>query len=240
MIGLGTIINVAAIVAGGICGLLFGKLLKEKLQDALVKALGVATIFLGIGGCMEKMLKASADGNLSSVGSMMMILSLVLGTLIGELLDIEGLLVKFGAWLRKKTGSEGEKGFIDGFVTTSLTICIGAMAIIGSIEDGINGNYSILAAKAVLDLTIVMIFAASMGKGCIFAAIPVAVLQGTITVLAKLIAPAMTEHALSNVSYVGNILIFLVGLNLIRDKKIRVANMLPAVILAVLASYLPL
>lgn len=239
MVGLGTLINVAAVVAGGIGGLLFGKLLTEKLQDALMKVLGISTMFLGIGGCMEKMLKASQDGALFSVGSMMMILSLVLGTVLGEILDIEGLLVRFGAWLRRKTGSEGEKGFIEGFVTTSLTICIGAMAIIGSIEDGISGNYSILLAKAVLDLVIVMIFAASLGKGCIFAAIPVAILQGSVTVLAKLIAPVMTEHALSNISYVGSILIFCVGLNLIREEKIRVANMLPAVLLAVLASYLP-
>ena len=129
---------------------------------------------------------------------------------------------------------------MDAFVTASFTVCIGAMAIVGAIEDGIFGNWSILGAKAVLDLIIIMIMTCAMGKGCIFSAIPVAILQGSVTILAKLLQPLMTASALWNVSMVGSVLIFCVGVNLIWGKMIRVANMLPAVLLAILAAFLPL
>ena len=239
MIGLGTIINVAAVIVGGLLGLVFGKLLKENVQESLIKAMGIAVIFLGIGGCMEKMLTAGADGIISTGGSMMMILSLMLGTVVGEILGLEHQIERFGSWLKVKTGSSGEKRFIEGFVTTSLTICIGAMAIIGAIEDGINGNYSILAAKAVLDCVVVLLLTSSLGKGCIFAAIPVAILQGLVTILARVIEPVMTEAALNNLSYVGNILICCVGINLVWNLKLRVANMLPSIVFAVIAAFIP-
>ena len=127
---------------------------------------------------------------------------------------------------------------MDAFVTASLTVCIGAMAIVGSIQDGILGDYSILAAKAVLDLIIILVMTCSMGKGCIFSAIPVAVFQGSITALAGLIRPLMTEAALGNLSMIGSILIFCVGVNLVWGKKLKVANMLPAVVFAVAAAFL--
>jgi len=128
---------------------------------------------------------------------------------------------------------------VDGFVTASLTVCIGAMAIVGSIQDGIYGDYSILATKAVLDLIIIMVMTCSMGKGCIFSAIPVAALQGGMTLLARLIKPLMTQAALFNLSLVGSILIFCVGLNLVWGKKVRVANLLPAIVFAVAIAFLP-
>ena len=127
---------------------------------------------------------------------------------------------------------------MDAFVTASLTVCIGAMAIVGSIQDGILGDYSILAAKAVLDRIIILVMTCSMGKGCIFSAIPVAVFQGSITALAGLIRPLMTEAALGNLSMIGSILIFCVGVNLVWGKKLKVANMLPAVVFAVAAAFL--
>ena len=114
------------------------------------------------------------------------------------------------------------------------------MAIVGAIQDGLTGDYSILAAKAVLDLIIIMVMTCSMGRGAVFSAIPVAVFQGSITLLAGLVKPIMTEAALANLSLVGNVLIFSVGVNLVWGKKIRVANLLPAVILAVAASFLPI
>ena len=129
---------------------------------------------------------------------------------------------------------------MDAFVTASLTVCIGAMAIVGSIQDGIVGDYSILATKAVLDLIIIMVMTCSMGRGCVFSAIPVAVFQGSITALAGLVKPLMTDAALGNLSLVGNVLIFCVGVNLVWGKKIRVANLLPAVVVAVIAAFLPL
>lgn len=239
MAGLGTVINVGAIVAGGVLGLFSGRLLKDETQESVMKTLGIATVFLGIGGCMSKMMTADKSGILSAGGTMMMILSLVLGTLAGEALRLEHQMERFGSWLKEKTGNSGEHRFTDAFVTASLTVCVGAMAIVGSVEDGISGNYSILAAKAVLDFAIILIMTASMGKGCIFSAIPVGILQGSITALARLIQPVLTQSALNNLSYVGNILIACVGINLIWPKTFKVGNMLPAVLLAMILSYLP-
>lgn len=238
MVGLGTIINSTGILAGGLLGLLLGRFVKDNVQDSLTKTCGICTLFIGLAGAMEGMLRIQ-DGGLASAGSMLIIGCLAIGTLLGELLNIEHAFEQFGQWLKIKTGNAGEKGFVDAFVTASLTVCIGAMAIIGSIQDGIAGDYSILAAKAVLDLIIIMVMTCAMGKGCIFSAIPVALLQGSITLLASLLRPVMTDGALSNLSLIGSILIFCVGVNLVWGKKLRVANMLPAVIIAVIAAFLP-
>ena len=129
---------------------------------------------------------------------------------------------------------------MNGFVTASLTVCIGAMAIMGSIQDGISGDWSTLGAKSILDLVIVMVMTCSMGKGCAFSAIPVLLWEGGLTLLATVIKPILTEAALGYLSLVGSVLIFCVGVNLVWGKKIRVANLLPAVILAVIAAFLPL
>ena len=196
-------------------------------------------LFLGIGGAMEKMLTSAADGTLSSGGTMMLIASVVLGGLVGALLNIEGAMERFGKWLRKITHSEGDGGFVDGFVTASLTVCIGAMAVVGSIQDGILGDHSTLFAKAILDLVIILVMTAGSGKGCIFSAMPVAVFQGTITALSKLLEPIMTPAALNNLSLVGSVLIFCVGVNLVWGKKVRVADLLPSLIFAVACAYLP-
>lgn len=238
MFGLGTIINVIAIVLGGILGALFGKLLQERHQDSLSKACGICVLFIGIGGALEGMLTVS-DGGITSGGSLLIIACLAIGALIGELLDLEALLERFGQWLKVKTGSSKDRHFVEGFVTASLTVCIGAMAIVGAIEDGLHGDYSILLTKAILDLIIIMVMTCSMGKGCVFSAIPVGLLQGCVTALAVLIKPVMTDAALANLSLIGSILIFCVGVNLVWGKKIRVANLLPAIIVAVIAAFLP-
>ena len=172
MFGLGTIINVTAIVAGGVMGLLFGKKLTERYQSNLMMASALCVLFIGVSGCMEQMLKLTENG-LSSSGSMMMIACFAVGALLGEWIDLDTKMEQFGEWLKEKTKSDGDNAFVDAFVTASLTVCIGAMAVVGSIRDGIYGDYSILTAKAVLDMIIVAIMTASMGKGCIFSAIPV-------------------------------------------------------------------
>lgn len=238
MIGLGTLINAAAIAAGGLLGELFGRVLKENVQDTLTKACGISTLFLGLAGALEGMLKVSGN-QLESSGAMLVVGCLALGGLAGELLGIEAGFERFGDFLREKTGNGRDSRFVDAFVTASLTVCIGAMAIVGSIADGISGDYSILATKAVLDLIIIMVMSSSMGKGAVFSLIPVAVLQGSITLLARWIAPWMTAAALSNLSLVGNVLIFCVGVNLVWGKVVRVASFLPAVVFAVLAAFLP-
>lgn len=237
MAGLGTIINTAAIIVGGGLGMAFGRFMKDSMQDTLCKTCGVATMFLAIAGAMEGMLSIR-DGGIVSGGSMLIIGCLAIGSLIGEFLDLESAFERFGEWLKLKTGNARDKGFVDAFVTASLTVCIGAMAIVGSIQDGIRGDYSILAAKAVLDLIIIMVMTCSMGKGCIFSAIPVAIFQGSITALAGLLRPLMTDAALANLSLIGSILIFCVGVNLVWGKKLKVANMLPSVVIAAAAAFL--
>lgn len=233
MAGLGTLINALAIIAGGIIGMVFGKKIPERMQETLLKVNGTAVLFIGIGGVMSKMLTIK-DGVVNTQGSMMMIGSLAIGTVAGELLDLDGWMHRFGVCLQKKTGNGSDSHFIEGFVSASLTVCIGAMAIVGAIADGIDGNHSVLFAKAVLDLIIVMVMSASLGKGCLFSFIPVVILQGSVTLLAKLIAPLITTAALNHISYVGSVLIFCVGVNLVFDSKIRVANILPAILVAAL------
>ena len=238
MVGLGTIINTAAIVAGGVLGKLFGRFLSESAQESLTRVCGVSTLFIAIAGALEGMMKVQGD-SLTSGQSLLIICCLALGALIGEMLGIEDGFQRFGEWLKRKTGNERDAGFVNAFVTASLTVCIGAMAIVGSIEDGINGDYSILATKAVLDLIIITVMTGSLGKGCAFSAIPVAILQGGVTVLAGLLRPVMTSGALSNLSLIGSVLIFCVGVNLVWDRGLKVANMLPALVLAVAAAFLP-
>lgn len=237
MIGLGTIINTAAIVLGGLMGLLFGKMIHPGIRDTLMKGNGVCVLFLGIAGTLEQMISVQ-NGRLQSTGSMMMILSISLGALIGESINLDGRIERFGQWLKHKSGNAKDRHFVDGFVTSSLTVCIGAMAIVGAIQDGLTGNYSILFTKSILDLIVVCIMTASMGKGCIFSAIPVALLQGSVTALAGVLEPVLTDAALSNLSFVGNILIFCVGVNLVWETaRIRVANLLPSIVIAVIWSF---
>lgn len=234
----GTIINVAAIVAGGFGGLAFGKVLTKNRQDMLMQVLGLCTMFLGIGGTMQEMLVINSDG-LATQGTMMIIGCLVAGALIGDVLDIEGGLEHFGDWLREKTHSGGDGTFTEGFVSTSLIVCVGAMAIVGAIKDGLSGDMSVLLAKAVLDCVLVMIMTSAYGIGCIFSAIPVFILQGGVSLLARVVRPFMTEAALSNISLIGSMMIFCVGVNIIRHRQFKVANMLPALILAVIWAFMP-
>ena len=236
MIGLGTIVNVVAIIAGGVCGLLFGKLMGARLQEGLNMACGVCVLFLGIGGAMQGMLTVDG-GAVVSGASLLIIASIVLGTLVGEAIDIDRWVNRLGAWLKKKSGSANDATFVDGFVTASITVCVGAMAVVGSIQDGIYADHSTLFAKAILDFIIVMCFSCSLGKGCAFSALPVGVFQGSITALAVFIKPFMTDAALVNLSLVGSILIFCVGVNLVWGQRIRVANMLPAVLVAPLLAF---
>ena len=233
----GTLINTGAIIAGGLFGALFGRLIRERHQETLTMACGVGTMFLGIAGAIKYTLHSDL---LPGGGGMLIVACLALGGLIGEIINIEGLFERFGEWLKQKTGNAKDQGFVPGFVTASLTVCIGAMAIMGAIQDGISGDWSTLGAKAILDLIIVMVMTCSMGKGCAFSAIPVFLWEGGLTLLASVLRPVMTDAAMGYLSLVGSVLIFCVGLNLVWGKKIRVANLLPAVILAVVAAFLPI
>ncbi len=232
MIGLGTIINVVAIIAGGIIGIMGGKWLSERCQETLIRSMGVCVMVVGLAGALEKMLSVDG-GKLTSGGTMMLVVSMAIGALTGEILDLDRRMEGFGRWLREKSGNGKDNLFLDAFITATMTVCIGAMAIVGAVEDGINGNYTILAAKALMDFVIILVMASSMGKGCIFSAIPVGIFQGSVTLLARLVEPLLTVAALDNLSLVGSVLIFCVGVNLIWKNTIRVANLLPALIVAI-------
>ena len=239
MYGLGTIINVAAIIVGGLLGMLFGRFIGDRHRDMLCKACGLSVMFIGAAGAFRGMFSV-VDGKIVYGGDFLIIGCLVLGALVGELINIEGGFERLGAWLKEKTRSTGDGNFIQGFVNASFTVCIGAMAIVGAINDGLYGDYTVLVTKSILDFIIVMVMAASLGKGTLFSAIPVALLQGGVTALSLLIKPIMTETALLYLSVVGNILIFCVGINLVFGKKIKVANLLPALLFAILAAFIPI
>ncbi len=233
MIGMGTIANVAAILVGGCIGLLFRGGLKEHYQQAVTKSLGLCTVFIGASGALPGLLTAE-NGILTGVSireTLGMILSFALGTLLGEWLDFDGKMERLGAWLKQKATRGEDSQFIEGFVTASLTVCIGAMAIVGSIQDGLSGDPSTLFTKSILDFLIVMIFASTYGKGAIFSALPVGVLQGCVTLCAGLLSPLFRPEVIANLSFLGSILIFCVGVNLAFGAKFRVANMLPALLL---------
>ena len=239
MIGTGTIINSLAIVIGGCIGILLKNLFSLSMQDGLKKACGISVMFIAIAGAMEGMIKIS-EAALVAEKSMLVVLCMTLGTFIGEAIGIDKIFESFGIWLKNKTGNKSDSSFINAFITASFTVCIGAMAIVGAIEDGLRGDFSILAVKSILDFIIVAVLTSSIGKGAIYSAVPVFILEGSITLLAKFISPLMTEIAINYIGLVGSILIFCVGINLIWDNKIKIANMLPALILAVVFAYFKL
>lgn len=233
MSGFGTLINMAAIVLGGFVGLFFGRYLSETMQKSLLAVTGVCVLLIGILGLVSEMITVT-DGKLTSANPLMLILCLVIGTAVGEWFGLETRIERFGVWLKARSGSEKDPGFLNAFVSSSLVVCVGAMAIVGAVEDGLSGNIAMLEAKSVLDAIIIMIMAASLGRGCLFSAIPVGLLQGSVTALAVWLRPFMTQAVLSAISAVGSVMIFCVGLNLVFTLKIRVANTLPSLVLTVL------
>lgn len=235
--GIGVLANVVGIVFGGIFGLGFGRLISERFQKTLMMACAVSVMFLGLTGTLKEMFVLTGDGTVGLTGTYRMLASLIGGALLGEAINIEDRLEDFGAWLKKRTGSSGDTRFVDGFVTASLTVCIGAMAVIGSINDRLLADPSVLFAKTALDMIIVMIMTASLGKGCIFSALSVGVFQGAIFFAAGFLQPVMTPVVLSGLSAVGDILIFCVGTNLLGLPHIRVANFLPSLVIAVLWTF---
>lgn len=243
--GFGSVVNAALVAGGGIIGILVGRFLKERFQETILKILGFAVIVMAIGGTLSQMLVVevtSVDGgfqaSLDTQGTIMMVISLAIGAFVGELIDLNKRFESFGTFLRDKSGSKKDPRFVDAFMTASLTVCIGAMAIIGSIREGISGDASILITKALIDFIVVLTMSASLGKGCIFASVPVLVLQGSMTFLASFLEPIMTAAAISNITLVGNVLILCVGINMVWQKTVRVANVLPAIIVAVVFAFI--
>ncbi len=233
MLGLGTIVNVVAIIVGGLLGLLFKGGLKERFREVLMQGCGLAVIFIGAAGAFE-MIFSVKGRSLSSGHTMLIVLSLVLGGLVGELINIEKGLDSIGEKLKKIVKAGGDNKFVDGFVTASLVFCVGAMAICGPIDEALTGDSSTLFVKSILDMIMVMVLASVYGVGAIFSALAVGVYQGVFTIFGVFIADFMTDSLILTLSGVGSILIFAVGVNLLFPKKIRVGNLLPALLVPVI------
>ena len=219
---LGTIVNTAAIVLGGLLGLLFGQALPEKMKKTVIQGIGLAVLL--IGGSMA----------LQTKNPLIVIASLVLGGVIGEWIDIELRLQHFGQWLEQRLAKNGQvTGFTKAFVTASLIYCVGAMAIMGSLESGLKGNYNILFAKSMLDGISALVFASSMGIGVLVSAVPVFVYQGAITMSAGLLQGILSAQVIAEMSAAGGLLILGIGFNILEFKEIKVGNLLPAIFIAV-------
>ena len=232
MIGLGTIVNTAAVIFGGVLGNLLKNGIADRFQKILMQSLGLATIFIGIGGVLKHMLVVE-NGSISTQGSILLIFSLVIGCLLGEWLNIESKMEKIGVKLKSLARVKSDNRFVDGFVNASLIICVGAMAIVGAMQDGLTGDSSMLIAKSLLDFVIVAVLTATYGIGAAFSAVPIFLYQGSITLIAFLFGAIISDGLIAELSFVGNALIFCVGVNLVREKTFRVANMLPALLIPV-------
>ena len=213
---LGTIVNSLAIIAGALVGLCFKNGIPEKYNKTVMQAIGLAVLLIGI------------KGALGCDDLLIIIISLAVGSLIGELIGIEYYLEKLGKMLEKRF-SKGSSTFSLGFVTASLMYCVGSMAIVGSLESGLTGNHDTLFAKSTLDGIVGIILSSSMGLGVLFASVPVFIYQGGITLLAGLLKPLLVPAVISQMSATGGLLIVALGFNMIREQKIRVGNMLPAI-----------
>ena len=234
MIGLGTIINTVAIIIGGLLGLLLKNGIAKQFESILMQALGLATIFIGASGVLKYMLVVE-NGAIATRGTMLLIFSLVIGSLLGQWLDIEARMETLGIKLKAAVRIKNDNLFVEGFVTASLIVCVGAMAIVGAMQDGLSGDSSMLIAKALLDFALVAILASAYGVGPVFSALPIFVYQGAITLIAALFGNVISDGLIEMLSFVGSALIFCVGINLVREKTFRVANMLPALLIPVFA-----
>jgi uncharacterized membrane protein YqgA involved in biofilm formation len=224
-----------AILVGGTTGLLAGKKVSEAVRATVMQALALAVFLIGVGGALSAGFVIE-NGAISTRHTMMVIASLVIGGISGEIINIEKRLENLGNAIQAKLGgkgtrSAGSQGFAPGFVGASLVYCVGAMAIVGSLNDGLSGNYELLFTKAILDGVSAVVFAATLGYGVVFSAFSVGIYQGLITALAALLAPVLTGPVIEQMSVTGSLLIVGISINLLGMAKIKVGNMLPALII---------
>ena len=232
MKGLGTLVNFAAVLAGGIIGMFLKNGISERLRVIVTQACGLSVIFIGAAGVLCGMLRVS-DGIITSQNAMLITALLVTGGIAGQIINFEKRLDSLGERLKSLVGKSGDSRFVQGFVTATLVICVGAMAIVGSLKDGISGDVSMLFIKSVLDFVIIVVLAAVYGSGVMFSAFPLLGYQGLITVFAAVLEPFMSEALISDLSCVGSVLVFGVGINLTFGNKIKVGNLLPAFLIPV-------
>lgn len=219
---LGTIVNAAAIIIGGLLGLFFGQAVPERMKKTVIQGIGLAVLLIGLSMALE------------TKNPLVVIGSLVIGGIIGEWINIEKRLYQLGTWLDNQlfAGSKGGN-FTKAFVTTSLIYCVGAMAIMGSLESGLMGNNNILFAKAALDGISAIVFASSMGIGVLVSAVPVFLYQGGITLSSSLVQGILSSTVIGEMSATGGLLILGIGLNILEIKEIKVGNLLPGIFAAI-------
>lgn len=230
----GTLVNCAAVIAGGAIGLIFKKGIKETYTESINKSLGVAVTVIGLNGVITNMVSYEG-GKLTSSGELLLVIFLVLGTLIGELMRLDD---RFNSLSNKIDGKFRSGGFASGFVNGTLLFCVGAMTIIGSINDGLLGDSSVLFVKSALDFTAAIIFGATLGFGVIFTCIPMLIYQGGITLLAGTLSNVLVGDVLTQVCTAGYAIIIAIGLNFLLTKKFKTLNMLPAMFLPVAYHYI--
>lgn len=220
----GSFINVALVVAGGALGLLLKKGLPERVSDAVMKGLGLCVLYIGIDGCLE------------GQNALVTVISMAVGTIFGSAVDLDKHLNNFAKKIETKLSrkSDGKSDFAQGFVAATLLFCVGAMAIVGSLDSGISGDYSTLATKSVIDGVSSIVMASTMGYGVLLSSIPIFLYQGSITLLAGVVAPFLNDYTVAEMTCVGSLLIIAIALNMLNITKIKVMNSLPAVFLPVL------
>ena len=217
----GTIVNSLSITAGALLGIVLKKGIKDDYKTTIMDGIGLTVIIIGI------------MGGVKSENIILVIASIVIGSLIGEIIGIEKKLDTLGQKLQKSFGGH-DSNFSKGFVTASLVYCVGAMAIVGSLESGIQGNHQTLFAKSILDGISAIIFSSTLGIGVAFSALPVFIYQGTITLLANSVKDLLTPEVINEMSAVGGILITAIGINILEIKKIKVGNMLPGIFIPII------
>lgn len=217
---IGVFVNVATVFIGSLVGLLLKKGIPDRVTGALMAGIGLCTVYIGISGA------------LNGENTLVLILSMAIGTIIGTLLDIDGQLNRLAAYVESKFKQEnGQVTVVEGFVTASLLFCVGAMTIVGSLQAGLTGDCEMLFTKATLDLISSCVLAASLGIGVMLSDIFVFVFQGGLVLLARVIAPFLTDYAIHEMTCAGSVLIIALGLNLIGVTKIKVANYLPVLLI---------
>lgn len=220
---LGTIVNCITIAVGCFLGLIAKGKISERIGDTIMKGLALCTMYIGISGALE--------GN----DTLQMIISIAIGALIGEIIDIDKWLEKLGEFLESKFNKEGKSGSIaQGFITSSLLFCVGAMAIVGSLESGLKGDNTTLFTKSILDGISSIIFTSTLGIGVIFSIGTVLIYQGGIAICAGMLSNVLSSVVITNMSAVGGLLILGLGLNMLGVTKIKIANMLPAIFIPII------
>ncbi len=216
----GTYVNIVAVIFGTLAGVLFRKGLPQRFKDILMQAVGLAVLFIGLSTSLTGLLNPESD-------PLLFIISLALGSVLGELMGIEAAMERLGNRLQKRMG-EKHSGVSEAFVSTSLLFCVGSMTIVGAMKSGLEGDHSILFAKSILDGVASFIFASSMGIGVIFSVFSLLIYQGGLTLLSSFLEPWISQAIIREISNVGGILIFGIGLNLLKIKVIKTGNLLPA------------